>query len=530
MGLSAPIVGTPTLVNTGAASGTVVVPATAQAGDRLLLVIAYGGGGIPAVLGASGVSGGAGGQWPALPSFPVGGTAPGTALDIRTGVCRFSDIGATLTVFFNTATAKAIMWVEAWRDPNGTPEINQASGKLAATATALTTNSITPNVAGCWVMSVFTNRGLTGGTFLPGTDSGSGGALTERDDQTNSGSSQVAAELCDTNTTVTSGVATVHSSTSSATAAYCAGIVAIAPGSVFPTDRQFISSQLHPGRTPSSVARFRQTPRSTDIPAASATAITLSDGGTAADSFTVTVAAPLADSGTGTDSIAVSIPVALSDTGSASDSFTVAASVPLADTGAGTDTLAVSATVPLADAGSAADSLGVAIPIPLADVGAAADSLAVTAAVPLAEVGQATDQIAVAAAIPLADTGSASDSIVVQQIVPKPLSDTGAGTDSLTVTAVVPLADLGTAADSVAVAALVGLADTGSAADSFTVQGVGPGAPTPGTLTATDVPLATVAARDASASPTASDGAAGGTSTSATATLTAVGATTGGPS
>jgi len=269
VGLSAPIVGTPALINTGAASGTVVVPVTAQAGDRLLLIIAYGGGGIPSVVSGGGISGGAGGPWPSLPTFPVGGTAPGTALDIRTGVCNARDIGATLTVFFNTATAKAIMWVEAWRDPNGTPAINQASGKLAAAATALTTNSITPNVVGCWVASYFTSRDSSiGTTYLPGTDSGSGGALTERDDQTNTGTSEVAAELCDTNATVSSGVATVHSSTSSQSLAYCAGIIAIAPGSFFPTDQQIISSQLHPGRTPSRVARFRTPPRSTVLPVA----------------------------------------------------------------------------------------------------------------------------------------------------------------------------------------------------------------------------------------------------------------------
>src|SRR6266542_380384 len=109
MALSAPIIGTPTLVNVGATSGTVVVPATAQAGDRLFLVIAYGGGGTPAVVGPGGITGGSGRGWLSLPTFPVGGTTPGTGLDIRTDVCQFNDIGATLTVNFQQATSKAIL-------------------------------------------------------------------------------------------------------------------------------------------------------------------------------------------------------------------------------------------------------------------------------------------------------------------------------------------------------------------------------------------------------------------------------------
>jgi hypothetical protein len=81
---------------------------------------------------------------------------------------------------------------------------------------------------------VFTQRAGTAVTFTPGTDSGSGATLTERDDQTNTGSSQVAAELCDTNGAVSSGVATQHSSTSTASLAYCAGILAIAPAAGAP--------------------------------------------------------------------------------------------------------------------------------------------------------------------------------------------------------------------------------------------------------------------------------------------------------
>lgn len=188
--------------------------------------------------------------------------------------------------------------------------------------------------------------------------------------------------------------------------------------------------------------------------------------------------------------------------------------------------------VTLNDSGAGTDSAAVTVAAPLADTGAGSDTVAVTAQVPLAETAGGSDTIAVSAGVPLADIGSASDSFTVQQIVPKPLSDTGSATDSLTVTAAVPLADLGTAADTLAVAALFSLADQGSATDSFTVQIVGPGAPTPGTLTATDQALAQLisSATTATLTTDATPGSQLVGASTAVGTLTATSTPAGGPS
>jgi hypothetical protein len=217
------------LVNSGAASGTVVGP-SCNVGDQLLLVVGYGGG--SPVLGASGITGGSGGTWTELTGFPAGGTTTATGITVARKVAASGDSAATFTVNFSQTAQKAVMWVVRLADTNGTTTIGASSGKYSSTAaTALTSNAITIS-SGSQVLAIFTSRGSsTADTYTPSAWSGTATGLTgtERDDQTNTGSSQVSAELQDGNAISTGAGTVTAAATSSLSQAYCAGIVELVP-------------------------------------------------------------------------------------------------------------------------------------------------------------------------------------------------------------------------------------------------------------------------------------------------------------
>lgn len=397
----------------------------------------------------------------------------------------------------------------AFRGVDTTSPINQQSALNFASASSYTSPTITPAVNNCMIVACWGGKVPSGATQTITVASG----WTDTSGITQSAVAAQVNQWADLQYLLQSTAAAVSEAVtvgSAQNAQVC--IIALAPAA---------------GATQ---VTLNDSGAAADSVAVTA-AVPLADSGTATDELDITAAIPLADSGTATDSTAVSIPVLLADGGAAADSLQVTVATPLTDGGAATDGLAVTAQISLFDTGTAADSINVGIPKPLGEVGSATDTATVSVAAPLADTGSGTDTLAVTAASPLADQGTASDSIIVQQIVAKPLADTGAAADSLTVSAAVPLADFGTAADSLAVQALLALSETGTAVDSFSVQIVGPGAPTPGTLTAADQPLATLGTTSATGTLTATDKVLATLgSSSVVAVLTAAAVMAGGPS
>jgi hypothetical protein len=178
------------------------------------------------------ITGGSGGQWTELAGFPVGGNATATGLTIWQKVAATGDSAATFTCAYTQAAQKAVQWVIRVSDTGGTPTVGASSGKHnGSAATSLTSNQITI-ATGSQVLAVFTGRDAsTAVTYTAGAWSGTATGLTgtERDDQSNTGSSQVSAELQDGAAAATGAGTVTAAATSSASQDYCAGIVELVP-------------------------------------------------------------------------------------------------------------------------------------------------------------------------------------------------------------------------------------------------------------------------------------------------------------
>jgi hypothetical protein len=168
------------------------------------------------------ITGGSNAPWTQAPTFPKGNSSiTGVAIDCWYRTVQTGDPGATLTCTFTQSNQKAVMVVETFSGANQTPD--QSSGKWNnAAATALTTNSVTPSVNNCLIVTFYTQRDSSiATTYL--TSDGS----TERDDRSCAGSSEVAAGTYDLAQVTAAAIS--GSNTASQSLDYCAGILALSP-------------------------------------------------------------------------------------------------------------------------------------------------------------------------------------------------------------------------------------------------------------------------------------------------------------
>lgn len=209
------------LVNSGAASGTVVVPSAALPGDVMFAWVNYGGG--TPCLSASNITGGAGGTWAQVAGFPTGAAGSGVGQDLWWRAAATGDPGATLTVNFALSNQKAVLYCAVYRGASTISPVDSGStAKFTNTASTSISSNATTTTQLTWVMTCACSRDSAVTTTYSALQD------TQRSQDSNTGSSEMAAVIEDTNGDVAAGTYT-KTITQSQSLAYCIGVIGIAP-------------------------------------------------------------------------------------------------------------------------------------------------------------------------------------------------------------------------------------------------------------------------------------------------------------
>lgn len=201
--------------------------------------------------------------------------------------------------------------------------------------------------------------------------------------------------------------------------------------------------------------------------ASGSTTPALADSGSSSEALVSAAAVSVSDSGSATDTYAVSVPIGLADAGSSTQALSLAVVLLLAETASSSDTLTPAATLSLTDSAASTDASTATATLSPAQAGSAAETFASTVTLSLTDAGTGTDSAGIALTEQISDTGSATE--ILAPAVSTAFLESGASTDTAHTTAAIPLGDSASGVESSSTGIAVSFLETASVTDSFHV-------------------------------------------------------------